>query len=416
MPVSWYAFLDDQINSRLGVDVGYNALLAMRPYQSSQRELQDAFTRYEHLKTFQQISLSLFKASLQGEFDPELAALVVNELPETHGLEFHRQLTERQHRPPVFFRTDEVATGKICEVQSPGSLWGMYELLFQLYGEHSATFGEPSVFPRCLAENLSSALKNYLGKEPVLHHLLDNSTNQVGMKYFIQRTRDCGLRYFSYDRGITQLDFNFLRTHTFSTLLSEIYVPRRLQDCEAGNLHYDLSPSILFDEKMSLTFPFWKKTRDYYPDEVRRLFPHTQLITPDGFEMEDGTHISIEEFCNRPQSQRKYYLKYAGSNPYLFTGSRGVHLASSYSRIKLKEFFGEIAEGYAKRRYWLIQKGCETSTTTDYLTREGEEVHQKTHVKFSNFYGPEGLMGIFIMYRPFHKVHGTSNTILSIIR
>ena len=416
MSSSWYAFLDDQINSRLGIDAGFNALLAVQPYRFSASELQNAFARYEHIRNFQQINLSLFNASLQGEFDPELADLVVNELPDTLGLEFHRRLTPRQHRPPVFFRTDEVAPGKICEVQSPGSLWGMYELLYQLYNEQRATFGEGAVFPRGLAENLAVVLQNHLGKEPVLHHLLDNSTSPVGMKYFIQRTRACGLRYYSYDRDVSHFNFNFLRTHTFSTLMSEIYVPRRLEDCEAGALHYDLSPSILFDEKMSLTFPFWEKTRGYYPDEVRQLFPYTQLIRPEGFQLEDGTPISVEEFCHLPQSRRNYYIKYAGSNPYLYTGSRGVHLASSYSRPKLQEFFDRIVADYEQKRYWLLQTGCETSTTTDHHTRAGEVVNLKTHVKFSSFYGPEGLMGILVMNRPFFKVHGTSDTILSIIK
>jgi hypothetical protein len=37
------------------------------------------------------------------------------------------------------------------------------------------------------------------------------------------------------------------------------------------------------------------------------------------------------------------------------------------------------------------------------------------HPKFSAFYGPGGLMGILVLEKQAHKVHGSSQTIMSIV-
>lgn len=409
-----YQFLDSEINNRLKVTVGFNALIGAKPYYLSQGVLKGFYDRYSLIKRFQEITLSLFNASLHGEFDPELASLILSELSGKRGFQYHKKLTSRQHRTPVFFRTDEVIPGKFSEIQCPGSTWGLYEQLYLLYEHFSPTFKTGRSFPRNLAEGFSASLRRYLGKDPVIHHLLDNASIPHGVRYFIQRSRKHGLHYFSYDKDITPYDCNFVRSHDFVGLYYNNFAKQRLSDCEKGLCFYDLPPSGLFEAKIIQAFPFWDKTSGYYSDEIRKIFPYTQLIRPDGFLLEDGTRISIEQFCRLSQKNRHYYVKYAGSDVNLNWGSKGVFFCSTLSGISCKNLFDKIVEEFNQGRYWIIQKGYRYHDTARFITRGNSNREEKTYTKFSGFYGPDGLMGVLVMQKCFNKVHGSAETVMSI--
>jgi len=408
----YYDFLDRQINDVLGTDLEFNILLGAEPYKLEPNVLQGFFNRYALIKEFQEITLSLFNASLNGEADPEIASLILNELPEHQGWNYHKDLNLKD--TPVFFRTDEVIPGKISEIQSPASLWGICDQLYHLYKYYSSIFGDCVSFPNSLSENFSNALKQYMGTVPLVHHLTDNSSIPNDMRFFIQQTRKYGVKYYTYDKDITPYNCNFVRSHAFAGLWADNYFLERLARYKAGNLNYDLPPTILFDEKMLYMLPFWHKTRHYYSDQIRDMFPYTQLITPDGFIFEDGTRIDIESFCNLSQKQRNYYIKYAGSDLSIKWGSKGVYLASTFSGIKSRQFFENIVKDFHNKRYWIIQKAYLTDDIADYITKNNEIVHANVHSKVSGFYGPAGLMGILVMQRPFYKVHGSEETIVSI--
>ena len=410
----YYEFLEHEINDLLGITIGFNNLVAVHPYTFDQETRQGFFDRYLSVKEFQKITLSLFQASLNHEFEPELASLVINELPENMGWEYHRKLTSRQHRLPVFFRTDEVVPGKIAEIQCPASGWGQYELFYRLYTKFLSRFDTNSTFPQSLAEAFSGALKTYLNQPPFVHHILDNSSVPHGMRYFIQKTRQYGVQYYGYDKEVTPYNCNFIRCHDFVGLFYNNFARQRLAECEAGTVYYDLPPSTLFEEKMCLMFPFWETTRSYYSDAIRDIFPYSHLITPDGFPLEDGTWVTLEEFGKLPRSQRDYYFKYAGNDVNMNWGSKAVFFAGSLSGAKCQKFLEGIANDFAQKRYWLLQKSYLYNDTVQYITREGELKEQRAHSKFSGFYGPAGLMGVMAMQRPFHKVHGSLDTAISV--
>jgi len=411
-----YQFLDDQINSSLGVNVGFNNLIASERYTFHSDVLKGFFERYDLIKKFQDITLSLFKASLQGEFDPELAELVINELPDCQGWKYHRRLTYRQHHTPMFFRTDEVIPGKISEIQCPGSSWGLYEQIYHFYKNYSSDFGEPDTFPKSLSAAFADTIKQSINAEPCIHHLLDNASIPHGMRFFIQSTRKHNLKYYGYDKDVTPYNCNFIRSHDFVSLFCNNFAKQRLADCENLLLRYDLPPTALFEQKVIMSFPFWNKTRDYYSDEIRSLFPYTQIIRPEEIRLENGESLSFEEFCKSSQKERKYYFKYAGCDLALNWGSKGVYFAGSLSGVKCREVLNDIANNYAKRKFWIIQKGYLTDDLVTFYTRDNKQESVKMHSKFSGFYGPSGVMGILVMQRRFHKVHGSENTVVNISR
>lgn len=406
---AYYEFLDRQLNDALGTDLEFNLLLGVKPYQLVPNVLQGFFDRYALIKQFQEITLSLFNASLNGDADPEIASLILNELPENQGWNYHKELNLKD--TPLFFRTDEVVPGKICEIQCPASLWGICEQLYHFYNH----FGfENTSFNKSVSENFADMLTRYLGTPPLIHHLTDHSSIPHDVRFFIQQTRKHGLKYFTYDKGVTPYNCNFIRAHIFVGLWTENYASERLARYKAGNLKYDLPPAILFDEKMLYMLPFWHKTRHYYSEQIRDMFPYTQLITPDGFALEDGSKVDMESFCRLSQKQRDYYIKYASSDFLIKWGSKGVYLASTFSGVKCRDFFENIMKDYHKKRYWIIQKSYLADDVADYITRNGETIRANVHSKISGFYGPAGLMGILMMQRPFYKVHGNEETIVSI--
>lgn len=419
MTKSYFDFLDNQINDMLRVDTGFSSLPAADIYQMAPEVVEGFRSRYESIKQFQTITASLFNASLNGDMDPEIARLILSELPDTHGFGHHKAIHRcagemNRNMTPVFFRTDETVPGKISEIQPPGSLWCTFEQLYAFYNHFERDFNARSISNRSLSEKFVQALRDYLPFEPVVHHLLDNASVPAGMRFFLQRTRQHGLKYFGYDRDITAYDCNFFRAHAFQSLMADNYFSGRLASWKKGLVEYDLPPSIVFDEKLPMIFPFLEKTRGLYPDSVRDLFPYTTLVTPDGIELEDGRRLTLDEFSRLPRKQRPYYFKYAGSSLALNWGSKGVYYAGMLSRPGMDALKAEILENFNRKNYWILQKKHAIKEDVRFFDRSDGLQKMEATVKFSGFYGPQGLMAVLVMHRPFNKVHGTNQTIVSI--
>ena len=228
---------------------------------------------------------------------------------------------------PKFFRTDESADGTILEVQCPGSLWGVHDILREFYIESSVDTGS-NLVP--LSTAFAASLRSLVGT-PIIHHLIDNSSHPAGERFFIQRVRQ-HITYFGYDPDIRPRDCNVIRAHDFFALLTENFAVERLEGLRRGELIYDLPPIGLFDQKMLLALPFWSQTRAFYGDEVRALFPYTTILTPEGINLEDGSLVTIEKFSSLSRRQRAYFLKYAGADVSRNWGSRAVYHLGKLSR------------------------------------------------------------------------------------
>jgi hypothetical protein len=411
----FYAHLDRSINDRLGVTMGWTTLLAAKPYAMDAETLDSHRARYTLIRRAQQQALDLFKTSLRGGADPEIAQMVVGDVPQGFGVAYHRALTEQQHRIPVFFRTDEMHGGKVTEIQCCGSGWGLTEQLRDLYAAYEPAFGPIVHFPDSLAHQFGQALREYVGSDPVIHHLVDNASRPHGVNYFIQRLRDEGIPHLYRDGGIHPADCNFIRAHDFISLPTHNFFRDRMERCNRGEVFFDLPPSGLFDGKILMAWPFWHETRDAFDDEVRGLFPYTTVIEPDGVTLADGERVTLEQFCDIPERKRNYYVKYAGTDSAINWGSKGVFLASTYSKPKCREVMDRILADRERQRYWILQEAVRHSEPVVALGRDGELIETDAYSKISGFYGPNGLMAIWVMHLRSHKVHGSDETILSLV-
>ena len=409
-----YRELDADIDGLLRADVGFTTLIASAPLRTSEDELAGFRARYERIKTFQATCRDLLRLSLEGDEDPEIAQCVVGEMPAHLAADYHRALTPEQDRTPVFFRTDESRSGRLSEIQCCGSGWGFVTQMQRLYRAHPEVFGEAPRTAASFPTLFKEVLERYVSAPPVLHHLVDNASRPHGIRYFIQRTREAGLRYFGYDRGIKPEDVNFLRAHDFISLPTHNFFEDRMARCARGSFFFDLPPSNLYDGKIILAWPFWEKTRAAFPDEVRALFPHTAVIEEDGIELEDGERVTLDQFASIPSRRRTWYLKYAGTDIGINWGSKAVHLASTLSQVKCREMLDAIVADRARGRYWIAQRAVRELEPMEVIERNGTLRQTEVYGKLSAFYGPEGLMAVLGMHRRSHKVHGSADTIISL--
>jgi len=409
-----YAALDHDFNSITRTDIGFESLIIPESISLPEHDFLGFQARYAIIRDFQERLLALFQASLRGEADPRIARMIIGDAPSHADFEYHSRLDDRQHRPPVFFRTDEPALGQLSEIQCPGSGWCLHE---QVRSHLVTTEQVPPLarFPHSIPASFSSALLSHLGREPIVHHLTENASRPHGMRYFIQKTREQGVRYLSYDRGIRPGDCNFLRSHDYISILSHNFHQERLHRCAAGDLWYDLPPSLLFDGKLPLAFPFWAPTRSLFNDAIRGIFPYTAVVDVDGIQLEDGSKITLDAFVDLPTSVRDYYFKYAGTDVAINWGSRSVFLASSGTRAQCRDLMQRIAQDTAQGRHWIAQRTRRTRGTVPVIDREGRKYHMDGYLKWSGFYGPQGLMGIMVMCKNFAKVHGSEATAVGIV-
>jgi hypothetical protein len=402
-----YAWAANQINSVPKYNTGFTQLMGKNPYFINSKEWNGSVLRLILIKEFMRLSLEIFKDVLFNNADPVLKHWLLNETPSHIAWEYHRSLHDRHFSLPVFFRTDESSLGKIMEINCPGSLWGELQLAYEyalLCGEENESKSPAKLF--------ASQLSSFLGRQPVVHYLLDGATVQPGMRYFIEKTRP-EIQYANIDKGIRSADCNFIRNHFFWGLCNELYFLNRLPRIGI-DVFYDLPPHVLFSQKAALVLPFWSKTRKYFSDEIRNIINYSVPLLPEGLELESGL-VSIDEFCNLSRKKRGYYLKYAGSNVSMNWGSREVNRLSILNSDKCRALLKKCIENYNSGEIWLLQKEDTHDDVISYSDRNSNEFQKKFRLKLSSFYGPDNCIGMLAMHRNFYKVHGQNDTVISCV-
>ena len=397
-----YAFLEWQSNEVTRSLVGFTGLITPVPDKLSSAQWQSLESRYATIKEWQSTTLELFSSSLKGLVTPAVAELFLREIP-PYLASYHRDIVSSAPiNTPMFFRTDEAVLGKIVEVQSPGSLWGTYEQLQDYYRAQG--------FPFCadLSEKWATALAAEIGEPPIIHHFFN--LFWASESYFAQKARQF-VRYYGYDKGVRPLDCNFVRAHHYLMLVDEALFARRREAWVAGNLHYDVPPIAIYQQKVQMCLPFWPITRRFYSDAVRELFPHTCLVTPQGLVLEDGEGVSIAQFCTLPRRRREYFLKYGGPDMSRNWGAMAVYNLAKLSQRACLELLERVV---SEPGHWIMQRACTQSCEVDYVQRDLSIERLKVHPKYSCFYGPGGLLGVLNMYETFYKVHGSAETIMTV--
>jgi hypothetical protein len=387
----------------------FTGLIATEPRIVSPHVQASLQTKHALLRSWQKTSLDLFAASIHGDLPRSIASSFLDHLPDHFGWAHHVKIQFGFIRPPPFFRTDQAADGTILEVQCPGSGWGSHEILQEYYAD--AGFEDATNTP-ALSVRFTAALQAYLGCRPVIQHLLDNASDPAGERFFIHRARR-GAAYFGFDKVRPQ-ECNFVRAHDFFGLLTENFATERLRSLADGKSVYDLPPIALFDQKLLMALPYWDETRQHFDDAVRALFPYTTVVAPNGFRLESGDWVTLEQFSALPRSRRQYFLKYAGADVARNWGSRAVFRLSNHSRDKCLMRLRAVTERYRAGERWILQSACPSSEEISYLTRDGEIETMSAHSKHSVYCGPEGVLGKRTYFERHYKVHMSVETVMRV--
>lgn len=397
-----YTFLEAQSNEVTRSLVGFTGLITPVPEHLSAAQWESLAARYEAIKEWQSTTLELFISSMSGLVTPAIAELFLREIP-AYLVSYHRDIVSSAPvNTPVFFRTDEATLGKIVEVQSPGSLWGTYEQLQDYYRTHGFAVGVD------FSGKWARALAAQMGEQPIVHHFFN--LLWASESYFAQKARRF-VPYYGYDKGVRPLDCNFVRGHHYEILVDDVLFARRRTAWSAGRLHYDVPPISIYQQKAQMCLPFWPITRRFYSDAVRALFPYTCLVTPAGMVLEDGEEISIAQFCTLPRRRREYYFKYAGPDMSRNWGGMAVYNLAKLSQRACLEL---LERAISEPGHWIMQRACTQTCEIDYVQRDLSVARLKVHPKYSCFYGPNGLLGVLNMYETFYKVHGSTETIMTV--
>ena len=406
--MSIYDWLDNEFNSTIVSDIAFSQLVATAPCIIPSTEYMKIQERLRIIHEFQDGCIRLFKNALRDN-DEVLLKWLVNETPVSLGIEYHKALLDWHFTKPVFFRTDEMELGKIAEIQCPGSHWGELESLYSYYRDVNSLHAQntPSIL-------FTRQLRKYLGDyQPVVCYLTDNSSAPIGVRYFINKTRP-GIKYWGIDNGVKALDCNFIRSHSFYGLCADNFFKFR-QKQSRPQFKYDFPPNVLFDQKATLVLPFWSRTRNFFTDEVRNHIIYSTPLISDNIELDNGECITTNEFSSKPQSQRAYYLKYAGSDVSINWGSRAIYRLSNESSGHCKELLQRCLDDSKRGRIWILQKEVTSKDEVNYLDRTGDERIEKLNVKYSVFYGPFGVIGVMKYHRKHFKVHGQYDNVLSLV-
>lgn len=399
-----YETLDRAINDVRATARGFTQLVATGPHRLSAGDLRRERRRYGTYVRYFRSAIDVFEAALRRELPDDIAVLLLNETPAQFRTEYHLRILDRKKTYPLFFRSDDGQPGRAVELQCPGSLWGDYEAVRALLGGESV----PS-----LADSFVSSAKELLGANVNVHHLLDNASSPHTMRYFIERTRP-GVRYFGIDSDVDQLSCKLIRSHSFFGQAAECFFKPRLESYMDGQLVFDLPPLVIFDQKVTMTLPFRAETRGFFDDEVRDALVYTAVVLEDGIELPDGAKVSLESFASASRSDRRWFLKYAGCDVSINWGSREVYNLSKEGRESCLARLRSAAEDGARGRVWVVQPQEQERGEVEWLSRRGSVETGELTLKRSSFFGPSGYLGTMLQHRHFYKVHGQTDTIVSI--
>jgi hypothetical protein len=405
-----HEWADKQINSA-PLRNRFTLLMAEEPYTVNNEVWQGFSDRHSIIKEFMQTSLELFKTAIING-DKILTSWLINEAQLHLGLDYHKELINSgscHWKSPVFYRIDESSTGKIMEIQCPGSLWGELQLAYDYFvGEKALVFGLSSP-----VELFSKQLTDYLGRQPIVHHLLDDSKSQSGMRYFIAKTMETSSPIKYYGIGDIEVqDCNFVRAHLLDGLCGESNFSSRVKE---NDIVYDLPPITLFSQKAALVLPFWSLTKKYYSDNVRSIINFSTPLLPNGIEMPNGDKLSVPEFSVLSRQERSYFLKYAGAKSSENWGSKSVYRLSNLSSTSCEKLLRECLEDFNKGCVWLLQKEDTVDDEVTYFTRANGCITEKMRLKINSFYGDLGFIGALSMHNKFYKVTGAKDSVISLI-
>lgn len=358
-------WLREHMSKWLGVGSTTSFLPAAHPFVPSAQRSALSRSRSETVPAFFRNCLRVYQAVICDEISPVVGKAIYEDCLPGLGLEYHRSLGQAAQTTPHSFRTDESLSGKLYEIQVPGSGWGEYLLLSEYF---SSLHGVKGVSATTTVSTYIDALRRALyTNDPCLLYLSDTSTGQTGVRYFIQRARAAGAHFYGWDPEVHAKHVTHIKSHSWRSLFTEHNAAEHLARAPHEPTLYDSSLNWMFYSKVMTALPFWRHTFEFFTDSDRALFPFTAILEPDGVQLSDGNLVGRREFIANYLQGKRYFLKYAGFDLHKGSGGNGVYVLegdSPRTLARLKAAWDESAAGTT----WILQhavddKGSSTMQT-----------------------------------------------------
>lgn len=338
----------------------------------------------------------------------EIIQILFSESPSGLDIDYHKKLPVCCWNSPVIYRTDQSLSGKIYEIQAPGSGWGdlyLYAICLEKMG-----YKIPQMyysFPRLYADNLVSIT----GKAtPHVFHMTDAASVPYSIRYLQGITAE-RIKYWGTNSDVKMNDIDCLISHSVVSTTTSNYFKTYLKRASEGTMIFSTPPNLIYDEKAIYVLPFHRKTKDFFSDEMRSIFPYTSIIENGGFYDKNGEFVSIENFIKRKPSERKYYLKYGGPDTNRNWGSKTVFRLNGNDCEKLLNYAKSLSK---KGEVWLIQEDVSKNVTETVSDDIDQILNDKKYIKISGYYGMDCFFGAKIMARHHFKVHGQTDTFVGL--
>ena len=326
--------------------------------------------------------------------------------------DFHRRLPDVCWKKPVFLRTDQSISGKIYELQAPGSGWGDITLIAKALKRNGCEIPDSALnFTDTYSQNIIEVTQK---EQPRVFHMLDAASEPPGLRYLFSQTRP-KLLYWGIDKDVYMHKVDYVTAHSAAALVTSNYFSIYMDMAKAGEVVFGISPNLLFDQKAMYVLPFYRGTCNLFSDEIRTIFPFTSFIENGGFYDETGNFVSVDDLARREKRKRRYFLKYGGTDLTRNWGSREVYRLDTFGQDECRAKLQEVSQLSQRGEIWLIQEDASRNVTS--MPNDLQSItsnKNKKHVKLSVFYGSNAALGVKVMARKHFKVHGQKDTYVGI--
>jgi len=394
----------DEYKKAIGIGDFQLPLFFDAPIRIGESLVKKIIEQHHHINSFFKIIASIGKNVLHNR-EETILKLLFSESVSGMSIEYHVNLPDCCWTTPILYRTDQSVSGKIYEIQPPGSGWGDIPLLTNVFKKLN----------NCLPDSYCHFVDKYVenivtvtGKNnPTVYHMIDAASAPAGMRYLLAITSN-KLKYWGVSNDVIMDKVNYVTAHSAAALTTSNYFDEYLKRAIEGKLIFGIPPNLIFDQKAIYLLPFYRLTRDLFSDEIRALFPFTTLIENGGFFDKEGEFITFGNFKKIHRKKPYYFLKYGGPNLCKNWGSRGVYRLDGSDYEKRLNEANELSKN---GEIWLLQE----DVSKENINEASEEIRAiGEHVKLSAFNGICGQLGIRIMARPHFKVHGQPDTKIGI--
>lgn len=372
-------------NLGYGDNPTFNLMVGPDPFYLSLEEPALLEARGRYFREWLEVSNALY---VRGLSDPTLEWVVrlIEGVTSDEVREVQRNAFEEGRvRLPLFGRADQPNLEKTIEMQIPGSGWG-YMLGASNVFASICKDGQP--WGEGLDVAFVRAMRELSGKEnPRVIHVLHNEGHLREAESFAQACSQRGIQMEVSLREVPELDgVDVIRRPPLRDLLSFPGGGMTVELYLGGKIEMEPPPNLLYDEKAAMVLPFHPQTSRFYSDGVRELFPETHLVTrlnPPQFE---GELIFWDEIPELSKSQRRFILKYAGSNPRTRGNARAVFNLQDSSRAKTEELIRCALDDWNLGEPWLIQRRIKEKFPVTLLAHEGNLCDVRWYARFNPMY------------------------------